>query len=148
MATNTANLADASTSVTTGKEAVVIVDNFQSIRGGRTLDCSAFITANPQVLQLMAGHIIIRETSTGNYKPMPITTANAQPYSGDTFAALPASHTYAGILINTIPVAKPFAGILVRGTVNNLAMPYDPASILSALSTALTARVDFRSDAQ
>lgn len=147
MSANYASLNDQASSVSTGKDAIVIVDNFQSIRGGRTLDMSAFIAANPLVLSLMAGHIIIRETATAIYKPMPITTANAQAYSGDTFGALPAGYTYAGVLINSIPVLKPFAGILVRGTVNNLAMPYDPAAILAALKAALVS-VDFRTDAQ
>lgn len=227
MATNTANLQDASTSITTGMESIVIVDNFQSIRGGRTLDTAAFATANPLVLSLMAGHVIINETATGNYKPMPITgtggvetfgaitpgsaytngtysdvaltggtgtgarativvaggvvttvtkTANGSGYTvgnslsataasiGGTgtgfavavatvsaaptsFGTLPAGHTYAGILINTISVAKPFAGILVRGTVNNLAMPYVATTILAALKAALIL-IDFRTDAQ
>lgn len=146
MATNTANLQDAATSMTTGLESIVIVDNFQSIRGGRTLDTAAFAAANPLVLLLMAGHVIIQETATGIYRPMPIASA-AQPYTAVAYGALTAGHTYAGILINTILVAKPFAGILVRGTVNNLAMPYVATSILAAMKTALT-MVDFRTDAQ
>jgi hypothetical protein len=148
MATNTANLQDTATSITTGLESVVIVDNFQSIRGGRTLDTSAFATANPTLSIIAAGHPIIKETATGNYKPMPIATANAAPYtSGTAFGALPTGHTYEGILINTVLVSKPFAGILVRGTVNPNAMPYTATSILTALKAALT-MIDFRTDAQ
>ncbi len=127
-----ANLANASSSVETNKDSIVIVDNFQSIRGGRTIDVTGFV---PAVIN--AGHIIIRETSTGELKPMPI--------SGSAFDALPASHTYHGILISTILTAKPMAGILVRGTVNPSAMPYTVTSILAALKAALPL-IDFRAD--
>src|SRR5438045_1372797 len=68
MPTNYASLNDPATSITNSKSDVVIVDNFQSIRGGRTLDTTGF---TPSVIN--AGHIIIRETATGNYKPMPAT---------------------------------------------------------------------------
>lgn len=144
MATNTANLQDAATSVTTGFESIVIVDNFKSLRGGRTLDTAAFASANPLVLILMAGHVIIRETATGTYRPMPIASA-AQPYTGVAYGALTAGHTYAGYLINTILVAKPFAGIMVEGTINPLAEPYTISGIAAAILTAVPL-VEHRSD--
>lgn len=136
MATNTANLNDAATSITTGLEAIVIVDNFKSLRGGRTLDTATFVSANPLVLELMAGHVIIRETSTGIYRPMPIASA-AQPYTGVAYGALTGGHTYAGYLINTCLVTKPFAGIMVEGTINPLAEPYTIAGIAAALIIAV-----------
>lgn len=107
-----------------GKDSIVIVDNFQSVRGGATLDTTGFV---PEVVK--AGHIIIRETATGQYKPMPI--------SGVTYAALPVGHTYEGALVATIPTAKPFAGIMLRGTVNPEAAPYTMTGILSAVKAAL-----------
>jgi hypothetical protein len=55
----------------TGNDNIVIVDNFQSVRGGRTLDVTGF---TPEVIN--AGHVIIRETATGEYKPMPVTGNN------------------------------------------------------------------------
>lgn len=128
-----ANLANAGTSIETNKDSIVIVDNFQSIRGGRTLDVTGFA---PAIIN--AGHIIIRETATGELKPMPVASG--------AFDALPTGHTYHGILINTIQTAKPMAGILVRGTVNPSAMPYTVSSILAALKTALPL-IDFRADA-
>jgi hypothetical protein len=200
----------------TSNDNVVIVDNFQSVRGGRTLDVTGF---KPEVIK--AGHVIIRETATGEYKPMPVTedggaiatlgtvvggtgytqgtynnvaltggsgsgaTANITVNSGGVvtiatlansgsgynagdvltaavtggsgfsvpvatvasaaYAALPANHTYAGILIASILTKKPFAGILVRGTVNPAAAPYPMTSILSAVKTALPL-IDFRED--
>ncbi len=127
-----ANLANAATTVDTSKDSIVIVDNFQSIRGGRTLDVTGF---TPEVIK--AGHVIIKETATGEYKPMPI--------SGSAYAALPAGHTYAGILISSILTARPMAGIMVRGTVNDVAGPYTISSILAAVKTALPL-IDFRAD--
>lgn len=132
------NLADAATGVDTSRDSIVIVDNFQSIRGGKSLDVTGF---DPAIIH--AGHPIIRETATGEYKPMPV--------AGAAFAALPAGHTYAGVLINTVTKAKPFAGIMVRGTVNHTAFSqagefyYDYATILAAMKAALIL-IDFRGD--
>ncbi|KAA6303134.1 MAG: hypothetical protein EZS26_000737 [Candidatus Ordinivivax streblomastigis] len=121
--------------VITANDNIVIVDNFQSIRGGRTLDVTGF---TPEVIN--AGHVIIKETATGNYKPMPVATEETTEY-----AELPDEHTYAGILINSILTKKPFAGILVRGTVNPAAAPYAMTNILAAVKTALPL-IDFRED--
>ena len=65
------NLNDDVTEVVTGNDSIVIVDNFQSIRGGRSLDTTGF---SPKVIN--AGHVIIKETSTGAHKPMPATEAS------------------------------------------------------------------------
>jgi len=121
----------------TGNDNIVIVDNFQSIRGGRTLDVTGFA---PEVIK--AGHVIIQETATKEYKPMPVDLADEE---NPVYAALPEGHTYAGILIASILTKKPFAGILVRGTVNLAAAPYPMTSILSAVKTALPL-IDFRED--
>lgn len=127
-----ANLHDTATTIDTSNDGIVIVDNFASIRGGATLDTTGF---TPEVIK--AGHVIILETATGNFKPMPI--------SGSAYAALPSGHTYAGINISSILTAKPFAGILVQGTVNHLAGPYTITAILAAVKTALPL-IDFRGD--
>lgn len=200
-----------------GKSSVVLVDNFQSIRGGRTLDVSGYNASGA----LYPGHVIIKETSTGTHKPMPANGINAIatlaaptagsgytngtytdiPLSGGSgtgasatitvaggivtvvtlvnkgigyavadsltanlapvgsgfavavatvsangsYQALPASHTYAGILINEISTAKPFAGICVRGTINPNAAPFDFATIASAFKTAMPL-IDQRAD--
>ncbi len=217
----TPNLTNAGESIITSNDSIVIVDNFQSIRGGRSLDTTGF---TGKVLK--AGLVIIKETSSGNYKPMPTiepatagvntfgavvpgsgytngtytnvplaggtgigargtivvaggvisTITKTEPGSGYTvgdsltglasvigagsggsfpvatvadvtgaYTALPAGHTYAGILIASILTAKPFAGILVRGTVNPAASPYDLTTILAAVKTALPL-IDFRQD--
>ena len=219
----TPNLNNTGESILTGNDSIVIVDNLQSIRGGRSLDTTDFA---PKTIK--AGHVIINETATDEYKPMPATDELADgvatvdtlvagtgytngtyenvplsggsgtgvlatvvvaltvvstvtitkggsgyavndtltvpaAYAGGTattnatvdvatiattaaaYGALPAGHTYAGILINTILTAKPFAGILVRGTVNPAAAPYSMTSILAAVKAALP-RIDFRED--
>ncbi|WP_018629194.1 hypothetical protein [Niabella aurantiaca] len=203
-------------------DSIVIVDNFQTIRGGRTLDVTGFAPSH-----VWGGHPIIKETATSEYKPLPVVLSGAilalgtlTPGSGYTnagtytnvsltggsgsgaqatvvvaggavtgvtitnpgsgyaandnlsasaanigtggsgfairvasvsmdavsYGALPGGHTYAGILIATIPAKAPFAGIMVRGTVNPKAMQFDSSSILSALKTALSPAIDFRSD--
>lgn len=127
-----ANLNDTATTVDTSNDSIVIVDNFASIRGGATLDVTGF---TPAVIK--AGHVIIRNTTTGDFKPMPI--------SGTAYAALPAGHEYAGVLINSILTKFPFAGILVQGTVNHLAGPYTITGILAAVKAALPL-IDFRGD--
>lgn len=129
----TANLVNTPNQISTGRDGIVIVDNFQSIRGGRTLDVTGFPDA-----VIEAGHVIIK-SNTEEYKPMPLNVG------GTAYSTLPADHTYAGILINTIPTNKAMAGILVRGTVNPVAMKYAYTTIATAVKAALPL-VDFRAD--
>lgn len=114
-------------SIDTGRDNVIIVDIFQSVRGGRTLDNTGF--PNPVI---RAGHVVIMETATREYKLMPVNTA------GTAYEALPAGHEYAGIVIQSKLTKDPRVGILLRGTVNYKAVyiPYTP--ILDDLKEALT----------
>ena len=130
----TVNLKNTSTTLDTGNDSIVIVDNFQSIRGGRSLDVTGY---SPTTIK--AGHVIIKETATGEYKPMPLNGG------ATAYASLPSGHTYAGVLVASILTAKPFAGIMVRGTVNPAAAPFSMSSILSDVKTALPL-IDFRED--
>lgn len=202
-----------------GKDSVVIVDNFQSIRGGRSLNTTGFTPT-----YIRAGHVIIHETATNEYKPMPVNglmaiaklggitggagytngtynnvaltggtgtlaTANitvqngvvsdvaivnpgknyaaldalsalaaniggtgagfsvpvASVFTDYTYAALPANHTYAGILINSILTKKAFAGIMVRGTINPIAAPGNFSIVAAAFKTAMPL-IDQRAD--
>lgn len=63
-----ANLNDSSTTFDDGKDSVVIVNCQYTIRGGVTLDTTNFLQS-----VIRAGHVIIKETATGKYKPMPLT---------------------------------------------------------------------------
>ena len=132
-----ANLNNAPTSVDTTKDSVVIKRYFDGYDGGRTLD----VTALPASMTvIVAGHPIIQETSTGNFKPMPVTGDPATAY-----AALPAGHTYAGVLRSSVVRAKPFAAIMTQGTVNPNATPFPMTTILAAVKTALPL-IEFRAD--
>lgn len=128
----TANLHNTGETVDTSKDGIVIKLYTDGYQGGRTLDTTGF---TPTVIQ--AGHVIIKETATGEFKPMPI--------SGSAYDALPAGHTYEGILAASILTAKPFAAIMTQGTVNHVAGPYTITSILSAVKTALP-HIEFRAD--
>jgi hypothetical protein len=130
----TANLNNPTTAtIDTGMESIVIVRNLDAVRGGRTLDVTGF---TPTVIQ--AGHLIIK-SATGVYKPMPVTMAGGVATG---YAALPASHTYEGVLIAGVLTAKPFAGILTQGTVNPLASPFPP----TAGAIAALINIQFRAD--
>lgn len=121
-----ADLTNDKQSIITGKDNVVIRDLFEEVRGGRTLDVTGF---SKDVIN--AGHVLIKETATGEYKPMPIIS------DGTAYDALPEGHIYAGILIASIPTKQPFAGIMIRGSVNPAAAPFSMSTILSAVKTAL-----------
>lgn len=217
----TVNLVNERKSVVTGIDNVVIVSVIDTIRGGKSLDVSGFAEK-----VIHAGHPIIRETSTDEYKPMPlatdgkieslgainggsgyteagtytdvaltggsgsgakativvaggavtsvtITTKGTGYVDGNSlsaansglggagsgfavvvtkvseeatgYAALPAGHAYAGILIASISTDRPFAGIMIRGVMNPAASKYSLSSIQSALSTALP-HVIFQAD--
>lgn len=132
-----ANLNGPRTYFADGYDSIVIVDNFKSRRGGVTLD----VTGYPHDY-IRAGHVLIRETSTGEIKPMPLNGTN------DGYGTLPENHTYYGILLNTVSKAKPFAGVMFSGTVNPLVGTtaeakaqgyYDISGILSAVQTAFRA---------
>lgn len=128
----TVNLHNTQESVITGNDSIVIRHVTHDIPGGRTLDVTGF---TPDLIK--AGHVIIKETATGEYKPMPI--------SGSAYDALPSGHTYAGILVASTLKEKPFAAIMVGGQVNPAAGPYTITTILSAVKTALPL-IDFRED--
>lgn len=122
------NLNDTNRQIILENDSIVIRKVLETLPGGKTLDTTGF---TPTVIK--SGHVLIKETATGNYKPMPLN-GGATAYS-----TLPSGHTYAGILINSIPTSRPFAGIMLRGSVNshNAVTPFDMATILSAVQTAL-----------
>jgi hypothetical protein len=129
-----ADLNNENQEIITGNDSIVVRNVLETIRGGRTLDVTGF---TPNVIK--AGHVIIKETATGNLKPMPVN-------SGATaYAALPENHTYEGINISSVLTKKPFAGIMIRGSVNPAAAPLPMTSILSAVKTALPL-ITFRED--
>ena len=62
----TVNLTNPQEEIITGNDNIVIIDNFQSIRGGRSLNVDGY----PHDV-IHAGHVIIK-SAEGEYKPMPL----------------------------------------------------------------------------
>lgn len=90
-----ANLTNDAETFDSGMDSVVIVDNFQSIRGGRTLDVTGY---TPTLIR--AGHVIIRETATDEYKPMPVDGEGSIATLGSITAGSGyTSGTFAGVAL-------------------------------------------------
>lgn len=94
-----------------GKESVIIRNYVNGIMGGVILDMTGF---SGEFIQ--CGHIIIRDTKSGEYKPMPVT--------GEAYVSLPESHEYVGICMTTAPVDTPHVGVMTAGEANDKAVPY------------------------
>lgn len=119
-----ANLSNEKVMIDTSMDEVVIRNYVAGIIGGRTLDVTGITEPT-----IKAGHVIIRDTETDVYKPMPV--------SGDSYGSLPENHEYVGVLRGTILTSKPMAAIMYSGEVNDVASPYPLDAIKSALKTAI-----------
>lgn len=107
-----------------GKDAVVIRKYLNGITGGVVLDVSNF---DEELIQ--CGHVIIRDTTSGEYKPMPV--------SGKAYGSLPTGCEYAGICMTTVPKDTPHVGVLTAGEVNDNAVPFPVDAIKAAFKTAV-----------
>lgn len=103
---------------------IVIRNYVGGTKGGKVLDVNGFTEE-----YIRAGHVIIRETATDTYKPMPVADG--------AYAALPESHEYAGVAYATKSVAEPFVAIMYAGTVNDVASPFPVDGIKAALLAAV-----------
>lgn len=106
------------------KDPIVIRNYVAGIKGGKVLDVDGF---EPEYIK--AGHVIIRETETDTYKPMPV--------KGDAYDILPSGHEYVGVAYATKAKSEPFVAIMYSGTVNDVASPYPIDSIKAALKSTL-----------
>lgn len=106
--------------VDTTKDGIVIVNALGDIPGGRTLDVSGFTGV------LKAGHVIIKTTSTGVYKPLAVT---GTPAAYDTKDA---GDEWVGVLKASIPVSDPRAAIVTIGQINAAACPYTITDTIKA----------------
>jgi len=107
-----------------GKDSIIIRHYGDGIKGGRVLDLTGYTEEF-----IRCGHVIIMETSTEKYKPMPI--------SNGAYGSLPAGHVYKGICVETTSAKEPFIGIMTDGEVNDKALPYAIDSIKSAFLAAV-----------
>lgn len=129
------NLSNESVQVDTGKDNVAIVLVLDTIRGGRALNVSGFA---PQVIQ--AGHPIIKDSVSGDFKPLPVKGSGAidslgahTPGSGYTN-----NGTYTGVALTGGSGSGALATIVVAGnavssvTVTTKGTGYKAGDILSA----------------
>lgn len=114
-------------------DSVVIQVMIEDIPGGRSLDVAGI----PDVANYVkAGHVIIRNTTTKEFRALGYT-------DGGAYEALPVGYAYAGILYVTVPKDRPFGSIMVRGTVNTVAavevqgLPAYPADAITELSNLI-----------
>lgn len=108
-----ANLINSGTGMNTDNESIVIVDNFQSKRGGATLDVTGF---TPDIIP--AGHLVIKETSTGELKPMPVTVSGAITTTGAVSGGASYTNgTYNAVDLTGGSGTGATADIVVAGTV-------------------------------
>ena len=128
------NLTYPSKEVITEIDNIVIKRNIDGYEGGRTLDMTGY-----KLPVIYAGHPVIKETATNTCKPMPLNASN------DAYEALPAGHTYAGIVPASKPADRPFVGVMTWGVVNPAAAKIKYGSILTALKAALP-HIEFRED--
>jgi hypothetical protein len=80
---------------------------------------------------------------TGSGASVPVATISDGAAS---YGALPAGHSYAGILVASILTKRPFAGVMLEGWVNENASPFPLTSIKSAFQTATSNLIKFRGD--
>jgi hypothetical protein len=80
---------------------------------------------------------------TGSGASVPVATIAT---AAAAYGSLPASHSYAGILVATILKKRPFAGVMLEGWVNENASPFPVSSIKSAFQTATSNLIKFRGD--
>ena len=113
-----ANLNFTGEQVDTSKDCIVIVNALGDIPGGRTLDCTGFTGV------LKAGHVIVKTTSTGVYKPLGI--------SGTSYGAKDSGDEFVGILKASIPVSDPRAAIVTIGQINAAACPFPITDTIAA----------------
>jgi hypothetical protein len=106
-----------------GVDSVTIANYIEGIPGGRSLNVKDFAQS-----VIKAGHVVIKETATGDYKPMPVNAA------GDSYDALPGGHSVEGVVVASVTKDNAMVGIMVRGSVNKIASPYP---VTDAIKTAL-----------
>ena len=125
----TANLKRTSIEVDDGLDSIVIVNDLGDVPGGRTLDVSD-VASDVEVIK--SGHIIIKNDTSKEVKPLGIT-------SGGAYDSLPEGYSYFGVLKASVLKKDPRAAILTVGQVNAAASPY---SVTSTIKTGLP-RIEF-----
>lgn len=116
-------LSNGSISVDTSLDSVTIRQYIGGVTGGASLDMTEFI--DPVI---KAGHIVIKETATGVYKPMPVKSDKT------AYNALPSGHAYAGVVRASKLATEAMVGVMDNGRVNEATSPYP---VTDEMKTAL-----------
>jgi|GEM_PF-6433798 len=130
------NLVNEQESVITEKDNIVIVKVIDTKRGGTSLDVSGYA---PDLIK--AGHVIIKETSSGEYKPMPTTEASSGNLA--TLGSVTGGSTYTNGTYENVPLSGgsgtgALATVVVSGavvstvTVTKVGKDYQVGDTLSA----------------
>lgn len=108
-----------------GNDSIVIRRYLGGITGGRSLDMTNFPDK-----YIKGGHVVIYETATDTFKPMPV--------SNGVYSSLPTGCEYKGVVVRTKPADKAIVGIMNNGEVNDKALPYPLTDAMrNALKTAI-----------
>lgn len=92
------------------KQGIVVIKDVADLPGGCTLDVEGFEE------DLQAGHIIVVDTQTGDYKPLGVEEGE--------YKKLGATERYFGVLKRDTYLRDADGAITVIGTVNAAASPY------------------------
>ncbi|MEO6522239.1 MAG: hypothetical protein ABIN91_11215 [Mucilaginibacter sp.] len=92
------DLVDKGVQVNSTLDSIVIIKNDFCIPGGKSLDVTGYFG---DVLQ--AGHVIIKETATGNYKPMPAT--DLSPAGVATIGSITSGAGYTNGVYENVPLS-------------------------------------------
>jgi hypothetical protein len=124
----------------TSKDNIVIVENHESLRGGRSLDTNGY-----PLSVINAGHVIIKNSTTTDYKPMPIVVSGAitkqGSYAGGTGYVNAGTYTNVALTGGTGSNAR--ATIVVAGgsvtgvTITNPGSGYKVGDSLSAAASTI-----------
>lgn len=115
------NLGSDAIQVDTTLDSITIRQHLSGILGGVSLDVTGYTLPTIQ-----SGHVIIKETAKGDFKPMPV--------DGDAYAALPEGHTIEGVAEQSVLTTKASIGVMTRGEVNEATSPY---AVTAAIKEAL-----------
>ena len=123
---NYSNLNKDEIQLDTSLDGITIVNALGDIPGGCTLNTEGF--ADPVI---KAGHVIIQDKTSKEYKPLGV--------SGGNYASLPGGAAYVGVLKATILTKDAQAAIVTIGQVNAASCPYP---VTDAIKTGLP-RIEF-----
>lgn len=108
-----------------GKDAIIVQKALTYLPNGAVLDVTAFTDEH-----IRAGHIIVRDASTKNLKPLAVSGANYQELGTDVAV---------GVAGYSVAKGKAFVSVITSGQINGGASKYKPTK---ALADALP-RIEF-----